>query len=1522
MKLKEPQSLIDVVVTSYEVATREKGLLKKLKIDMLVVDEAHRLKNESSQISKTLRTFNTSFRLLLTGTPLQNNLHELWALLNFIFPTLFRESTVFDSLFDLKTGVAETKEIGLLHELLKPFMLRRLKADVEKRLQPKQETKLFVGLSKMQKKQYKAILNRDAAEFNLAGQGSGVKSKRARVKLMSIVIELRKVCNHPYLFDGAEPGPPFQNGPHLWQNSGKMVVLDKLLTKLKQKRSRVLIFSQMTRMLDIIQDYCFLKEYTLCRIDGSTSVDHREQALEEYTKPGSEKFIFLLSTRAGGLGLNLAVADSVVLYDSDWNPHADLQAIDRAHRIGQKGKVHVYRFVTDRTVDELICERAEKKLYLDAMVMARAHLSDKHKSLSNDDLLKMVQFGADAEFKSEDSTITDDDIDLIISRGQHKTNETSKKLKEACKHDLQTFSMTSTGSVSTKRGEDGMGFGKKYGVVTGEAALPDQLADGDGSAQLMDGIVGGSGAESTATNVNPGLEGKAKEVFDIISANLENYARITWIGSDVMTMEAKMEAFLNSHTVVQQSHPQPSAAGGNPGGGGIGNSMDTAADGSSDPSAAVLLATTTAYQPMASVSSDLWKLTLPSFSALTGNQWKRIKEAMVELQFDVSNAGARTVAVTPAAAKLWPYIRQAVVLLQIAEEREGSQARSSRRTAGPSSGRVDGDVATLATGEVLDGVGVARTTAGSCCYVWGSVDWTDSSSSKAIKLDRPTAIITALSIEIQHIACGLRHTCAVSTNGKVYVMGNGSRTVLGDDALPYVFSFVPLPTSRSGRPVDLTCVQVACGHHHSLLLTDDGKVWSWGGSSEGQLGRMIFAPAVPAPTGRRVKEKNGSKPAQIFGALRNHSVVQIACGPTCSFAVTSEGKLFSWGSSADGMLGLAEHHGGNRRMPMNKSENPLQVTALAGHHVVKVSCGNRHMLALDAAGRVYACGFGGYGRLGLKDTRDRFEPELVVNLAHIPCRDIAAAADHSLVLSMNDDVFWWGRDGVKTDGKRIPQTMNELSGLGVVKLAAGRGINFALTSTGQVWVWGQSPHKECFGVGSNPTNLQHSPVLVPALSSKKIVNLAVSDVHVVAVADARESTSELCTSCGDGGSLLLCDTCPAAFHYDCLSECIEADTIPEGDWSCPQCLAMSGRKRVQLAAKHGCFDSLLELADYSNPTAFSLSSHREAATADALYESDRAKVTVLATRALAARRREITNFRFDREVAKSSELRVQRVQQQQQQQQAKAQLKHLQEDMFKKVQHRQGADWKIMSKYHEQQTTVNGHLQERLRILRELAKNTAVVQEAVKTIEEHRTALASLGEIKGDSIAAITSHPFPFFSAASPEVITRDSSADIPTMLETQAVEVVQQFVAREEKMLKTAQEQERRDFIALQVKAQTEARSLPREFFEKVVLLPDGGGTSTGTMAVETVVVSDDDGQPTKPGTPMNSAKEEVSAAETPTSGKKRPLPPAEETSTLIVQRESGAREFGAKESETKRARLDDEGAASSLATHTVPVP
>ncbi|KAJ4820885.1 chromatin-remodeling protein 11 [Rhynchospora pubera] len=410
----------DVCVTSFEMAIKEKSALRRFSWRYIIIDEAHRIKNENSLLSKTMRIYNTNYRMLITGTPLQNNLHELWSLLNFLLPEVFSSAETFDEWFQISGENDQQEVVQQLHKVLRPFLLRRLKSDVEKGLPPKKETILKVGMSQMQKQYYRALLQKDLEVVNAGGE---------RKRLLNIAMQLRKCCNHPYLFQGAEPGPPYTTGDHLITNAGKMVLLDKLLPKLKERDSRVLIFSQMTRLLDILEDYLMYRGYQYCRIDGNTGGEDRDASIEAFNRPGSEKFVFLLSTRAGGLGINLATADIVILYDSDWNPQVDLQAQDRAHRIGQKKEVQVFRFCTEYTIEEKVIERAYKKLALDALVIQQGRLAEQ-KAVNKDELLQMVRFGAEMVFSSGDSTITDEDIDRIIAKGEEATAELDAKMKK------------------------------------------------------------------------------------------------------------------------------------------------------------------------------------------------------------------------------------------------------------------------------------------------------------------------------------------------------------------------------------------------------------------------------------------------------------------------------------------------------------------------------------------------------------------------------------------------------------------------------------------------------------------------------------------------------------------------------------------------------------------------------------------------------------------------------------------------------------------------------------------------------------------------------------------------------------------------------------------------------------------------------------------------------------------------------------------------------------------------------------
>lgn len=431
----------DVMITTYEVVNLEKGPLTKVAWKYLIIDEAHRLKNEESQFSQTVRLLQTEHRLLLTGTPLQNNLHELWALLNFLLPDVFSSSDQFDDWFNLDIDDNETKQrmITQLHKLLRPFMLRRLKVDVEKSLPPKTETILFTSMSTVQKNLYKQILSRNIEMINSGGGGGG-NNAQSRTAILNLVMQLRKCCNHPYLFPNIEDRTLDPLGDHLYGSCGKMLLLDKLLVKMKERGHRVLLFTQMTRMLDILEDYMISKGYLYCRIDGNTTYEEREDRIYDYNREGSDRFCFLLSTRAGGLGINLQTADTVILYDSDWNPQADLQAQDRAHRIGQKRPVQVFRLVTDDSVEVKVVERAQQKLKLDAMVVQQGRLQDKEKKMSKQELLETLRFGADKIFRNkENATITDEDIDLILEQGRKRTMELNEKLQVADKGDLLDF---------------------------------------------------------------------------------------------------------------------------------------------------------------------------------------------------------------------------------------------------------------------------------------------------------------------------------------------------------------------------------------------------------------------------------------------------------------------------------------------------------------------------------------------------------------------------------------------------------------------------------------------------------------------------------------------------------------------------------------------------------------------------------------------------------------------------------------------------------------------------------------------------------------------------------------------------------------------------------------------------------------------------------------------------------------------------------------------------------------------------
>jgi len=451
----------DVVVTTYEMVISAQDFFSNTYFwRYLVIDEGHRLKNEATLLSQALSHIPRTACLLLTGTPLQNNMHELWSLLYFLHPDLFSCSVPFDRSFNLEKGTHKNEKLKLAHFILQPLMLRRIKKDVVQTLPPKTETNVYVPLSPYQTFWYKSLLARDAGvlekvtekasgddDVEIPVDGSTKKRKAPEIgALMSLFTQLRKVCNHPYLFPNAEVGEDdllpeseedklgehhdmeVMQAHHLIKTSGKLKVLDKLLVKLKQEGHRVLIFSLFTSMLDILEDYCRLRGWEYCRLDGGTNRVRRVIEVKRFNAKESPVFVFLISTRAGGLGINLHTADTVIHYDSDFNPQVDLQAQDRAHRIGQTKHVHVYRLVTEGTVEERVVMRAQKKLFLDKMVTGMVEKQNENDSMSTNEVLSMLVFGADQIFRANDES-GEIDIDKLLERSAKLTNEAKTKLQ-------------------------------------------------------------------------------------------------------------------------------------------------------------------------------------------------------------------------------------------------------------------------------------------------------------------------------------------------------------------------------------------------------------------------------------------------------------------------------------------------------------------------------------------------------------------------------------------------------------------------------------------------------------------------------------------------------------------------------------------------------------------------------------------------------------------------------------------------------------------------------------------------------------------------------------------------------------------------------------------------------------------------------------------------------------------------------------------------------------------------------------
>ncbi|XP_010865484.1 lymphoid-specific helicase isoform X2 [Esox lucius] len=507
-KIRKPQgphNAFPVVITSFEIAMIDRKFLQRFQWKYLILDEGHRIKNLNCRLVRELKMLPTDNKLLLTGTPLQNNLAELWSLLNFLLPEVFDDLKSFESWFDVDTigtdvesVVATEREhniLHMLHQILAPFLLRRLKSDVTLEVPPKKEIVVYAPLTPKQESFYTAVVNNTIAK--VLGQekveapvmltSSGRPKRRTRrpvdydetdgdtachlekylervqkeaeqsptavvdvqmpldsqihLKLQNVFMLLKRCCNHPYLIEyPLDPATQqFKIDEQLVQTSGKVLILDRMLPELKKRGHKVLIFSQMTSILDLLMDFCYLRGYQYSRLDGSMAYADREENMKKFSSD-PDVFLFLLSTRAGGLGINLTAADTVIIFDSDWNPQSDLQAQDRCHRIGQTKPVVVYRLVTANTIDQKILDRASAKRKLEKMVIpknkfkgGKAGLKQSKSCVDVSELMDLLNArDYDREVKStKGKVISDKDLEFLLDRSDllDKAKRSSKQEK-------------------------------------------------------------------------------------------------------------------------------------------------------------------------------------------------------------------------------------------------------------------------------------------------------------------------------------------------------------------------------------------------------------------------------------------------------------------------------------------------------------------------------------------------------------------------------------------------------------------------------------------------------------------------------------------------------------------------------------------------------------------------------------------------------------------------------------------------------------------------------------------------------------------------------------------------------------------------------------------------------------------------------------------------------------------------------------------------------------------------------------
>ena len=473
-----------IVVTSYDAAQDQscQRILKRINWAAMIVDEGQRLKSDKNILYSALSMLRTPFKLLLTGTPLQNNQRELFNLLQFLNPSINAEAL--EKKYENLTKEAVTE----LHDMLRPFFLRRTKAQVLKFLPTMAQVIVPVSMSPLQKQLYKSILGKNADL--LRAIFGGERRYTAKGGLRNILMQLRKCLCHPFVYSIAieeRTAEAAISHRRLVEASSKLQLLEIMLPKLQERGHRVLIFSQFLDMLTLVEDFLQGLAMEHIRLDGTMGSLEKQKCIDKFNAPDSSIFAFLLSTRAGGVGINLATADTVIILDPDFNPHQDIQAISRAHRIGQKKKVLIFQMMTRGSAEEKIMQIGKKKMALDHVLIEAMEGDD----ADGNELEDVLRFGAEALFKDDGSTDIHYDstsVDKLLDRSQVEDTKTGKDDSAESQFSFARIWQNNTGSM-----QDNLGASEEETVPNStvwDAILEERARQHEREAKLKESTLG------------------------------------------------------------------------------------------------------------------------------------------------------------------------------------------------------------------------------------------------------------------------------------------------------------------------------------------------------------------------------------------------------------------------------------------------------------------------------------------------------------------------------------------------------------------------------------------------------------------------------------------------------------------------------------------------------------------------------------------------------------------------------------------------------------------------------------------------------------------------------------------------------------------------------------------------------------------------------------------------------------------------------------------------------------------------